>query len=194
MSGDPLEDGWYLMTASELERELARWRGEDVPPTGAPRLSVESALEFRNAGNLPEADGRTLRLVLHVSDAGSLENLGLRRLAFEPDYHDPPDWRRAGSAPVNVVPLRRAGVKGPRRRAWWEEEDLAALEQQWADSGRVAGLNVPAEYRSFVYKTVLALQGAGRPVTAESVADSIARWVPEAEAGEIRSALRAANP
>jgi len=182
------------MTASELERELARWRGDDVPPTGAPRLSVESALEFRNAGNRPDADGRTLRLVLHVPNAVSLENLGERRLAFEPDYHDPPSWRRAGSAPVNVVPLRRAGVTGARRRAWWEDEDLAALEQEWSNSGRVAGLNVPAEYRSFVYKTVLALQGAGRPVTVDSVADSIARWVPEAEAGEIRSALRAANP
>jgi hypothetical protein len=182
------------MTASELERELARWRGENVPSTGAPRLTVESALEFRNSGNLPDADGRTLRLVLHIDDEGGLENLGLRRLEFEPDFHDAPDWRRPGSAPVNVVPLRRAGVKGPRRRAWWEEEDLAALEQQWARSGEVAGLTVPAEYRSFVYKTVLALQGAGRTVTVDSVADSIARWVPEAEAGEIRAALRAANP
>lgn len=181
------------MTASELERELARWRGEPIAPTGAPKLSVKAALEFRNAGNLPDADGRTLRLVINVADEGGLENFGLRRGKFEPDYHDPPDWRREGSAPVNVVPLRRAGVKGPRRNPWWEEADLAALEGEWTRSGMVAGLKVPTEYRSFVYKTVLALQGAGRAVTVDSVAGSIARWVPPAEADEIRSALRAAN-
>jgi hypothetical protein len=182
------------MSAAELERELARWRGEDVPPTDAPRLSVDEALSFRNAGNLPDEQGRTLRLVLRVEDEAALENIGVRRLEFEPDYHDPPDWRREGSAPVNVVPLRRAGVKGPRRRPWWEEDDLAALEQEWSSSGMVAGLNVPADYRSFVYKTVLALQAAGHPITVDSVAGSIARWLSPAQAEEIRTALRAANP
>jgi hypothetical protein len=188
-----LEDGWYLMSTSELERELARRRGANVAPTGAPRLSVEEALDFRNAGNLPDPDGRTLRLVIHVEDEKDLENLGLRRLEFEPDYHDAPDWRREGSAPVNIVPLRRAGVAGPRQGAWWEETDLGGLEQEWARSGSVAGLKVPGEYRSFVYKTVLALQSAGREITVDSVVGSIARWLPPAEAEEIRTALRAAN-
>ena len=196
MSGEgrPLDDGWYLMSTSELERELARWRGEDVGPTGAPKLTVREALEYRNAGNLPDARGRTLRLVLNVDDKQALETIGERRAEFEPDYHDPPDWRRAGSAPVNVVPLRRAGVVGPRRKPWWEEKDLAELEKEWSESGAVAGLKVPAEYRSFVYKTVLALRGADLSVTVDSVAGSIARWVPEAEAEEIRAALRSANP
>ena len=197
MSGErnagPLEDGWYLMSTPELERELARRRGANVAPSGAPKLSVEEALEIRNAGNLPDGDGRSLRLVLHVEDEKDLENLGLRRLEFEPDYHDAPDWRREGSVPVNVLPLRRAGVEGPRQKGWWEEPDLGGLEQEWARSGSVAGLKVPGEYRSFVYKTVLALQSAGREVTVDSVAGSIARWLPPAEAEEIRTALRAAN-
>lgn len=197
MSGEDrtgfLDDGWYLMTTAELERELARRRGDDHPATGAPKLTVAEALEFRDAGNLPDADGRTLRLVLNVEDEAGLGDLGVRRLDYEPDYHDPPNWRREGSAPVNVVPLRREGVVGPRRREWWQEDDLAALEAEWSRSGTVAGLNVPGDYRSFVYKTVLALQEAGRDVTVDAVADSIARWVPRDDSEEIRRALRAAN-
>ena len=188
-----LDDGWYLMTTAELERELARRRGDDLPATGAHKLTVAEALEFRDAGNLPDADGRTLRLVLNVEDEAGLEDLGVRRLDYEPDYHDPPSWRREGSAPVNVVPLRREGVVGPLRREWWQEDDLAALEAEWSRSGTVAGLNVPGDYRSFVYKTVLALQEAGRDVTVDAVADSIARWLPRDDSEEIRRALRAAN-
>ena len=187
-----LEEGWYLMSTSELERELARWRGADRSPSEAIRLSNQEALDLRNAGNIPDQRGRTLRLVLYVDgpEPGLLEK---KRLLFEPDYHDAPEWRRAGSAPVNLVPLRSADVAANTPQ-WWDDPALAALEREWAEEGTVEGLSVPRAYRGFVFKTVLALRAAGRRITAAAVADSIARWVPPAEANEIRKALMAANP
>jgi hypothetical protein len=186
-----LEEGWYLMSTSELERELARWRGADRSPSEAIRLSNQEALDLRNAGNVPDEQGRTLRLVLYVDspEPGLLER---KRLVFEPDYHDAPNWRRVGSAPVNLVPLRTADVAAEPSE-WWDDPAIGALEREWAEKGTVEGLSVPASYRGFVFKTVLALRAAGRRVTAVAVADSIARWVPPAEADEIRRALTAAN-
>ena len=187
-----MDDGWYLMSTSELERVLAEWRRglEPSVPSGARHLSVEEALAYRDAGNLPDERDRTLRLVLHVSD-DDVAHLSKKRLVFEPDHHDPPVWKGPGSRPVNVVPLRSGGGgvdedQGP----WWEDPELRALEEEWVATGSIAGLRVPADYRSFVFKTVLALSEAGREITPDSVADSIARWLPEG-AEKIRAALKA---
>ena len=194
-TAEPLSEGWYLMSTGDLERELKRVRDQagDVEPSSALKVSVEEALEYRNAGNVPDEKGRTLRLVLHVDSPEDLNFLQQKRLIFEPDFHEPPKWRREGSKPVNVIPLRRPGVAPGTSQAWWEERDLGALEREWSATGRIAGLAVPAAYRGFVYKTVLALRAAGRDVTADSVADSIARWLPREEAEQLRAALRAAN-
>jgi hypothetical protein len=194
-----LADGWYLMSTAELERELARHRGEDLSPTIAPRLSTADALARRDAGNLPDAQGRTLRLILHVADDQELKDLSRRRLEFEPDFHDAPRWRGEGSVPVNVVPLRSTPLRDTEIHAvsgtpWWEEPDIAALEEEWSEHGTVGGVAVPGDYRSFVFKTVLSLRAAGKEITVDALAGSIARWVPPQEADRIRQALEAANP
>ena len=195
LPGGLLEEGWYLMSTSDLERELKRWRSHDLglPRTDVLPLSISEAIAYRNAGNLPDALGRTLRLVLLVRDDSELGSLADKRMRYEPDYLDPPKWRRAGSAHVNVVPLRDPRVTGDPR-AWWEQPELAALEKKWRETGMIAGLKVPGELRGFVYKTVLALQAGGRSVDADAVADSLERWLPPAEAEQIRDALRKVNP
>lgn len=180
------------MSAHDLEIELRRWREPDteVGSSNAKPLGVDEALEYRNAGNMPDGLGRSLRLVLHVNDAAELSYLQQKRLEFEPDFHDAPTWRREGSKPVNVVPLRRADVKGAGGRAWWDDPEVARLEEEWSRTGLVEGMRVPAEVRSFVYKTVLSLRSAGRDVNPETVADSIARWLSAEEAEQIRAALK----
>jgi hypothetical protein len=187
-------EGWYLMSTPDLELELKRHRSPELelPPSGALRLTIPEALAYRNAGNLPDDRGRTLRLVLRVSDAEELKALPAKRLKYEPDYHDPPNWRRVGSAHVNVVPLRDPRVSGDPR-AWWENPQLAALETEWRESGMVAGLRVPGELRGLVYKTVLALKASGRRVDPDTLADSLERWMPPEEAEQIRLALKEAN-
>lgn len=189
-----MEEGWYLMSVDDLELELARHRHLDkaLPPSHAVRLSVEEALAYRNAGNLSDELDRSLRLVLRIDRPEDFRGLHRRRLDFEPDYHSAPTWRREGSRPVNVVPLRDPGLAGGID-AWWEDPAIAELERRWQESGRVEGIAIPGEYRSFVYKTVVALRDAGRPVTVDSICDSIARWLP-GEAETVRAALRAANP
>ncbi|HZA20581.1 MAG TPA: hypothetical protein VE889_06995 [Actinomycetota bacterium] len=184
-----LEEGWYLMSTPELERELARFRGADLPASGAIRLSIDEALAYRAAGNLPDSKDRTLRLVLHIAEAGDLTSLDSKRLLYEPDYHDPPVWRREGSKPVNVVPLRSAAVAPETADPWWERPELKELEDEWSRSGTVHGVPVPAAYRGFVYKTALSLRAAGIEVSAETLADSISRWVAPDDAERIRAAL-----
>ena len=184
-----LEEGWYLMSTSDLERELARFRGAAVPASGAVRLSIDEALAYRDAGNLPDPKGRTLRLVLHTAETADVASLDSKRLVYEPDYHDPPSWRSEGSKPVNVVPLRRARAQAEATDPWWERPELRELEQEWSRSGTVHGVAVPAAYRGFVYKTALALRAAGIEVTAESLADSISRWEVPDDAERIRTAL-----
>jgi hypothetical protein len=182
------------MSTAELEQELARWRsGTGAAASGVPRLTIEEALAFRNAGNLPDEHGRWLRLVLRVEDEDALLTIGERRLRFEPDFHDPPVWRRAGSKPVNIVPLRRADVRGPATRPWWEQPELAELEAEWQATGAVGSLRIPGELRHFVFKTILALRAAGAEVTPERVAGSIARWTPPQDAALIEAALERAN-
>ena len=66
---------------------------------------------------------------------------------------------------------------------------MRELEQEWQRTGAVSGVRIPASYRGFVYKTVVALRNAGAEITAAAIADSISRWVPSAEAGRIRAAL-----
>ena len=180
------------MSTADLEIELKRWRepDADVGPSKAEPLSIEAALRYRNAGNFPDVDDRSLRLILHVADATELSYLQQKRLEFEPDFHDAPTWRREGSKPVNVVPLRSAEVAGGGGRAWWDDPDVAALEDEWSRSGTVAGMRVPAEVRAFVYKTVLSLRAAGRPITPDSIADSIARWMSPDETESIRDSLK----
>ena len=93
-----LEDGWYLMSTGELERTLRAWREGDAGlSVGGFALSITEALAFRNAGNIPDEQGRTLRLVLVVEDNSDLESLSSKRLTYEPDFHSAPSWRRPGS-------------------------------------------------------------------------------------------------
>jgi hypothetical protein len=189
-----LEEGWYLMSVADLERELLRWRGDtDVEPSNALRLTTEEAVAYRNRGNVPDEYGRSLRLVLMIEKSADLDSLDTTRLRYEPDYHDPPEWRRPGSVPINVVPLRKSDVTAAATGPWWEEPGLAELEREWQESGRVAGVAVPAEYRGFVYKTVLSLRESGKDVSVASVADSISRWLPREDAARIRRALEEAN-
>lgn len=182
------------MSTTDLERELARRRdpAADVPASNALPLSVEDALAYRNAGNLPDDLGRTLRLVLVARTLDEVRALGRKRSLYEPDYHAAPAWRREGSAPVNVVPLRSPDVAGDPS-PWWESSDVAELEAEWEATGRIGGLAVPAEYRGFVFKTVLSLREAGIPVDADTVADSISRWLGPQQAEEVRAALRDAG-
>jgi hypothetical protein len=180
------------MNVAELERELARRRAPgSAPASGAPRLSIEEALAYRDAGNLPDEHGRTLRLVL-VAEAGAGE-LEAKRLAFEPDYLDRPTWRREGSAPINIVPLRTAAPRERSTDAWFDEPALAALEAEWERTGALDGMRVPAEWRGFVFKTVLTLRAARREVTIDAVVGSIARWVEPEDARVLRAALIEAN-
>jgi hypothetical protein len=188
-----LDEGWYLMNTHELELEIARHRGEDVPPSSAIPLSISEALAYRNRGNTPDGAGRTLRLVLHIQNRDELKKLGLKRIRFEPDHHERPDWRRPGSVPVNVVPLRVDELGPPHEGAWWEDPELSELENEWRVTGMVAGIKVSGARRGFIFKTVLSLRAAGLAITPESVANSVARWVPQTEAVALRNELIAAN-
>ena len=187
-----LAEGWYLMSVPDLEIELARARGEDRGESNALHLSVEDALAYRNAGNLPDEHGRTLRLVLRIAGEHDLRSLDEKRARYEPDYHDAPDWRRDGSMPVNVVPLRSSVVTGDEV-AWWEDPAVAKLEEEWSRTGAVGGVRIPADYRSFVYKTIISLRLSGREVTVETVSDSIARWLSPEDHARVRAELESAN-
>ncbi|HET7482619.1 MAG TPA: hypothetical protein VFK89_07150 [Actinomycetota bacterium] len=184
-----MREGWFLMNAAEVERWLRAARsGEEVELGEA--LSVEEALDYRNRGNLPDGSGRTLRLVLTPDPGQRVED---RRLLFEPDFHEAPEWRRPGSKPVNVIPITSADSAVPPA-PWWEQEDVGELETEWQRTGTVAGLTVSAEYRSFVLKTVAALQRAGIPVTVDSVTDSISRWLAPADVARIKESLQQREP
>jgi hypothetical protein len=191
---EELAEGWYLMSTGDLEYELARWRapGKDAGLRAQP-LTREQALAFRDAGNLPDELDRTLRLVLHVDDTQGLADLAERRLEFEPDYQDAPIWRREGSRPINVVPLRRPGIAPVSDGPWWEDDDLASLEHEFNERSTAGGVRVPGEYRGFVFKTILALRSQGREVTPKTIADSIARWLPEEDAARIALELNELN-
>ncbi|MGH2736487.1 MAG: hypothetical protein ACRDKZ_12985 [Actinomycetota bacterium] len=192
---DELREGWYLMSTADLERELARRRGSDadLPPSNARPLEIEEALAFRDGGNLPDELDRTLRLVLLIEDAAQLDRLEAKRMRYEPDFLDQPTWRKAGSKPVNVLPLRVKEISPGARGPWWEDDRMAELEAEWRRAGTAGGVRVPGEYRGFVFRTVAALWSAGRPVTVESIVGSIARWVSDEDAATIGEALRAAN-
>jgi len=192
---EELADGWYLMSTADLEVELARWRspGTEVGTSNTRRLTTEEALEYRNAGNLPDEVDRTLRLVLRIDDTQDLERLAERRLEFEPDYQEAPAWRREGSRPVNVVPLRRSGVAPVSTGPWWEDDELAKLEREFGERSTAAGVRVPGEYRGFIFKTVLALRSQGREITPETISASIARWLPEKTAVRIARELNELN-
>jgi hypothetical protein len=185
-----LKEGWYLMSTGELERALRAWREGDAEFADEGfALSIEEALAIRNAGNVPDEQGRSLRLILVLEGDSNLDRLASKRLFYEPDFHSAPSWRRQGSRPVNVVPLLRS--KDPVRpgRPWWQDPEMKELEQEWQRTGAVSGVRIPASYRGFVFKTVVALRNAGAEITAAAIADSISRWVPPAEAGRIRAAL-----
>lgn len=181
------------MSLSDLETELARRRDPRRSATGsnAKRLSVAEALAFRDLGNVPDAQGRTLRLVLRVDD----EPLSKKRLRYEPDYHEEPSWRRDGSKAVNIVPLTSSDPDAtpPSERAWWEQPDVAELELEWQETGTAAGLRVPGAYRGFVLKTIAALRASRIPITVDSVSASLARWLSAEQVEEVRGALREAN-
>lgn len=188
-----LQEGWYLMSTPDLERELRRWRtGDGAPGDNVEPLSIDEALAYRNAGNLEDELGRSLRLVLRIETEADLHALEAKRSSYEPDYLGAPGWRRAGSKPVNVVPLRPPEVRG-RAEAWWDEEEMAAMETEWMATGGVGGLMIPGEYRSFVFKTIAALRAAGREVTVSSIAGSLQRWLTPKQAEEVRRALEEAQ-
>jgi hypothetical protein len=190
-----MEDGWYLMSTETLERVLARWRSGEEPtlPEEAVELTVEAALGYRNSGNLPDEQGRSLRLVLHTTD-DDVGLLATRRLEFEPDFHEAPTWRRPGSKPVNVVPLRTRSTEVADGSPWWEQPDVRSLEEEWRANGTAAGIPVPEEFRSFVFKTVASLRAAGLEVTPDAIADSVARWLDPEEVVRLRAALREREP
>jgi hypothetical protein len=173
---------------------LRWWRNSpsEECPVAAKQLTVEDALAYRDAGNIPDEHDRSLRLLLFARDRDELLTLSSKRAFFEPDFHDAPTWRREGSRPVNVVPLR-TDVEAVNARAWWDDPELSAMESEWAVSGAIEGLRIPEAYRGFVYKTILSLRAGGRAVTVESVADSVARWLAPEDVAEIRSALQRAN-
>lgn len=184
-----LREGWYLMDVADVERLLAQHRGEGSGPLNAQELSIDQALAYRDAGNLPDDQGRTLRLVLHIDGEAAVD---VKRLRFEPDVHERPAWRIEGSRPVNVLPLRTT-PKQPAPETWWEDEEMAALEDEWRATGRVGDVVIPGEYRSFLFKTIAGLRMAGRDVTPATLADSVSRWLQPADAERIGSALREAN-
>lgn len=189
-----MNEGWYLMSTSDLEIELARWRGDDSrPPSNAQPVSIEEALAFRNKGNVPDDLDRTLRLVLRIDNDEDLHSLDSKRLAYEPDFFSPPGWRREGSKPVNVVPLRRSDVKGSPPKPWWEDPAMAAMEAEWSESGEVQGIRIPGQYRSFVYKTIALLRSAGADVTVDAVTGSIERWLAFDQSERLKKALEQAN-
>jgi hypothetical protein len=183
------------MSTSDLERELARRRhpSSGLPPSQAERLSVEDALAYKRRGNLPDAHGRSLRLVLEIDGDDRLKRLSELRSKYEPDYHEAPTWRRPGSKPINVVPLRATGLASNAPLPWWEDPAIAELEERWRATGEVHGVVVPQEFRGFVYKTALALRAAAKEVSVTSICDSIERWLPVEEAGRIRAVLERAN-
>ncbi|MGI8406911.1 MAG: hypothetical protein ACR2L3_00140 [Actinomycetota bacterium] len=188
-----LGEGWYLMNTSDLERELRRWRtGDGAPSDNVQPLTIAEALSYRNAGNLEDELGRSLRLVLRINSPEDLHALEAKRLAYEPDYLGAPGWRRAGSKPVNVVPLRPPEVRG-RAEAWWDEATMAAMEAEWSATGAVDGLVIPGEYRSFVFKTIAALRAAEQEVNVSSIVGSLQRWLSLDQAEEIRRALDGAQ-
>lgn len=189
-----LDEGWYLMSVADLERELRRWRtGSGPAGEHVERLSTDDALALRNAGNVPDELGRSLRIVLHVLTEEDLRSLDAKRARFEPDYLDAPTWRRAGSVPVNVVPLRLESVAG-HPGPWWEDERIAPLEGEWRRTGRVRGIKVPAEARGFVWKAILALEESGRAVNVENVLGAVARWLDPDQVATLRSLLTPEPP
>ena len=179
------------MSVPELERELALWKNGEAPGP-VERLTLDQALAFRDAGNVPDARGRSLRLVLHVSSRSDLAGLDEKRREWEPDYLDAPTWRREGSKPVNVVPLRLAEVEG-WPQAWWEDADVGPLEKEWARDGTVGGVTVPGELRGFVFKTVIELRAAGRDVSVDAIVASVARWLKAEDMERFERALKEAN-
>lgn len=176
------------MSVRDLEIELARLRdpAREGDESNARRLTTDEALAYRSAGNLPDELDRTLRLVLIV-DA---EPLSEKRLRFEPDFHAAPLWKRDGSRPINVVPLR-AGDRPPPKveTPWWEQPDVAPLEAEWQRTGEIEGLAIPAELRSFVLKTIASLRSAGVEVSRRSILDSVSRWLSPAQVAELREAF-----
>ena len=62
----------------------------------------------------------------------------------------------------------------------------------WKES-TAGGVRVPGEYRGFIFKTIVALRSQGREVTPETIADSIARWLPEESAARIARELNELN-
>lgn len=182
------------MSTVDLEIELARWRGDvSRPPSNAQPLSTDEAIAFRNRGNVPDELDRSLRLVLRIDSDEDLRSLDAKRLAFEPDFYAAPRWRRPGSKPVNVVPLRAADVEAPPPRPWWEDPVMAEMEKEWETTGTVGGVRVPGQYRSFVYKTIALLRRTGTEVTVASISDSIERWLTPDQASRLRSLLEDAN-
>lgn len=184
------------MSPGDLEVELRAWRDPDaeVEPSHAEALAMAEALAYRDLGNLPDDLGRTLRLVLVLDrvEPGLMER---ERARFEPDFHDPPTWRREGSKPVNVVPLvsPAAAVSRPGD-AWWDDPEMGAFEEEWRSTGSVAGLVIPDEWRGFVFKTIASLRASGREATVDAVVGSVARWLEPDDVERLHRALREANP
>ena len=176
------------MSVRDLEIELARHRDPDrtLEPSEIRPLTIEEALAYRAAGNLPDERGRTLRLVLWV-DGRPLED---KRLRYEPDFHSAPTWRKEGSKPINVVPLKTAGrTPVETEGAWWDQPDMSPLEAEWQRTGTVGGIAIPADLRGLVFKTIVSLRAANVEVTEDSILNSVSRWLSPGQVEELRRAF-----
>ncbi|MDQ3941430.1 MAG: hypothetical protein M3238_08780, partial [Actinomycetota bacterium] len=67
-----MDEGWYLISNRDLEMILRDVSAGNEPALAATvqKLSIDEALAYRNAGNVPDQLGRSLRLVLTVGDGG----------------------------------------------------------------------------------------------------------------------------
>jgi hypothetical protein len=66
---------------------------------------------------------------------------------------------------------------------------MRVLEEEWRAHGTAAGIPIAGDYRSFVYKTIVALRASGVDVTPDSIAASIARWLSPEDVARIRSSM-----
>jgi hypothetical protein len=63
------------------------------------------------------------------------------------------------------------------------------LEAEWQRTGAIGELRVPADYRGFVFKTVVSLRTAGIVVTQQAIIDSISRWLAPSQVAELQDAF-----
>ena len=96
-------------------------------------------------------------------------------------------WLNIDEADMSDPTIRRGSTGNPVRRA------QKRLTLGGYDTGGVDGVRIPAQYRSFVYKTIALLRAAGEEVTVATISASIARWVAPDQAEDLRAVLEESN-